>query len=51
MNEKKNFKKITKKYRESKIINRHLYHKLYLTCKANVYKSKKNHYDDFGKII
>ena len=48
---KKTLRRLLKKYRESKIINRHLYHKLYLTCKANVYKSKKNHYDDVEKII
>jgi large subunit ribosomal protein L19e len=44
-------KRLLKKYRESKKIDRHLYHQLYLTCKANVYKSKKNLADAVEKII
>jgi len=40
-----------KRYRESKKIDRHLYHKLYLACKANQYKSKKNLADTVEKIL
>ena len=39
------------KYREAKKIDKHLYHELYLACKANQYKSKKNLADAIEKII
>ena len=39
------------KYRESKKIDKHLYHELYLACKANQYKSKKNLAEAIEKII
>merc|ERR1712151_1167696 len=39
------------KYREAKKIDKHLYHQLYLACKANQYKSKKNLADAVEKII
>jgi large subunit ribosomal protein L19e len=42
---------LLKKYRESKKIDKHLYHELYLACKANQYKSKKNLADAIEKII
>jgi large subunit ribosomal protein L19e len=44
-------RRLLKKYRESKKIDRHLYHKLYLACKANQYKSKKNLADAVEKIL
>jgi large subunit ribosomal protein L19e len=44
-------RRLLKKYRESKKIDRHLYHELYLACKANQYKSKKNLADAVEKII
>ena len=40
-----------KKSRESKKIDKHFYHELYLACKANQYKSKKNLADAIEKII
>ena len=36
---------------ESKKIDKHWYHELYLACKANQYKSKKNLADAVEKII
>ena len=39
------------KYREAKKIDKHLYHELYLACKANQYKSKKNLAEAIEKII
>ena len=39
------------KYREAKKIDKHLYHQLYLACKSNQYKSKKNLADAVEKII
>ena len=44
-------RRLLKKYRESKKIDKHLYHQLYLACKANQYKSKKNLADAVEKII
>lgn len=44
-------RRLLKKYRESHKIDRHLYHELYLACKANQYKSKKNLADAVEKII
>ena len=44
-------RRLLKKYRESKKIDKHLYHELYLACKANQYKSKKNLADAIEKII
>ena len=44
-------RRLLKKYRESKKIDRHLYHELYLACKANQYKSKKNLADTIEKIL
>ena len=44
-------RRLLKKYRESKKIDKHLYHELYLSCKANQYKSKKNLADAVEKII
>ena len=44
-------RRLLKKYREAKKIDRHLYHELYLACKANQYKSKKNLADAIEKIL
>ncbi|MCQ2815712.1 MAG: 50S ribosomal protein L19e [archaeon] len=44
-------RRLLKKYRENKKIDKHLYHHLYLACKANQYKSKKNFADAVEKII
>jgi large subunit ribosomal protein L19e len=44
-------RRLLKKYRDAKKIDRHLYHELYLACKANQYKSKKNLADSIEKII
>jgi large subunit ribosomal protein L19e len=44
-------RRLLKKYRESHKIDKHLYHELYLACKANQYKSKKNLADAIEKII
>ena len=44
-------RRLLKKYREAKKIDKHLYHELYLACKANQYKSKKNLADAIEKII
>ena len=44
-------RRLLKKYRENKKIDKHLYHNLYLACKANQYKSKKNFADAVEKII
>ena len=43
-------RRLHKKYREKKV-DKHLYHQLYLDCKANQYKSKKNLADAVEKII
>jgi len=39
------------KYREAKKIDKHLYHELYLACKANQYKSKKTLSEAVEKIL
>jgi large subunit ribosomal protein L19e len=44
-------RRLLKKYREAKKIDKHLYHELYLACKANQYRSKKNLADAVEKII
>ena len=44
-------RRLLKKYRESKKIDKHLYHQLYLACKANQYKSKRNLADSIEKIL
>ena len=44
-------RRLLKKYRESKKIDKHLYHQLYLDCKANQYKSKRNLADAIDKIL
>ena len=44
-------RRLLKKYREAGKFDKHLYHQLYLACKANQYKSKKNLADAVEKII
>lgn len=44
-------RRLLKKYREAKKIDKHLYHDLYLAVKASQYKSKKNLADAIEKII
>ncbi len=44
-------RRLLKKYREAKKIDRYLYHDLYLACKANQYKSKRNLIDAVEKIL
>ena len=44
-------RRLLQKYREAKKIDKHLYHELYLACKANQYKSKKNLAEAIEKII
>ena len=43
-------RRLLKKYREKKV-DKHLYHQLYLDCKANQYKSKRNLADAIDKIL
>jgi len=51
MRRQRTLRRLLKKYREAKKIDKHLYHDLYLACKANQYKSKKNLADAVEKII
>ncbi len=51
MRRQRTLRRLLKKYREAKKIDRHLYHELYLACKANQYKSKKNLADAIEKIL
>lgn len=44
-------RRLLKKYRESKKIDKKLYHKLYLDCKAARYNSKRNLADAVEKIL
>lgn len=51
MRRQRTLRRLLKKYREAKKIDKHLYHELYLACKASQYKSKKNLADAVEKII
>ena len=44
-------RRLLKKYRESKKFDKHLYHQLYLDCKAARYNSKRNLADAVEKIL
>lgn len=44
-------RRLLKKYRESKKIDKHLYHSTYLACKAGTYKSKQNLADHIEKVL
>ena len=44
-------RRLLKKYRESKKVDKHLYHQLYLDCKAARYNSKRNLADAVDKIL
>ena len=44
-------RRLLKKYRESKKFDKHLYHQLYLDCKAARYNSKRNLSDAVDKIL
>mmetsp|Transcript_25473 Transcript_25473/g.26549 ORF Transcript_25473/g.26549 Transcript_25473/m.26549 type:complete len:170 (+) Transcript_25473:14-523(+) len=44
-------RRLLKKYRESKKIDRHVYHTTYLACKAGQYKSKQNLADHIEKVL
>lgn len=51
MRRQRTLRRLLKKYREAKKIDRHLYRELYLACKAGQYKSKKNLIDAVEKIL
>ena len=51
MRRQRTLRRLLKKYRDAKKIDRHLYHELYLQCKASQYKSKKNLADAIEKIL
>ena len=51
MRRQRTLRRLLKKYREAKKIDKYLYHDLYLGCKASQYKSKKNLIDAVEKII
>ena len=44
-------RRLLKKYRESKKFDKHLYHQLYLDCKAARYNSKRNLTEAVEKIL
>jgi len=44
-------RRLLKKYREAKKFDKHLYHQLYLDCKAARYNSKRNLADAVEKIL
>ena len=44
-------RRLLKKYRESKKIDKHVYHTTYLACKAGQYKSKQNLADHIEKVL
>lgn len=44
-------RRLLRKYRESKKIDKHLYHATYLACKAGTYKSKQNLADHIEKVL
>jgi len=51
MRRQRTLRRLLKKYREAKKIDKNLYHELYLGCKASQYKSKKNLIDAVEKKI
>jgi len=51
MRRQRTLRRLLKKYREAKKIDKYLYHDLYLGCKASQYKSKKNLIDAVEKIL
>ena len=51
MRRQRTLRRLLKKYREAKKIDKFLYHDLYLGCKASQYKSKKNLIDAVEKIL
>ena len=44
-------RRLLKKYREAKKFDKHLYHQLYLDCKAARYNSKRNLADTIETIL
>ena len=44
-------RRLLKKYREGNKFDKHLYHQLYLDCKAARYNSKRNLADGVEKIL
>jgi large subunit ribosomal protein L19e len=51
MRRQRTLRRLLKKYREAKKIDKNMYHELYLACKASQYKSKKNLIDAIEKKI